>query len=44
MIQNNQEIKSKGTAISHLMEKTQDDAPGFSSRFSPGFCYLITQV
>jgi len=26
------------------MEKTQGDAPGFSARFSPGCCYLITQV
>jgi len=43
MIQNNQEIKSKVTNISHLVEKTQVDAPGFSSGFSPDFCYLIFQ-
>jgi len=44
VVQKNQETKCKVTAISHLMEKTQGDAPGFSSRFLPGFCYLITQV
>jgi len=43
MMQNNQEIKSKTTAISHLAETTRVDAPGFSSGFSPGFCYLIFQ-
>jgi len=42
--QNNQETKSKVTAMSHLMEKIQGEAPGFSSRFLPGFCYHITQV
>jgi len=40
--QNNQETKSKVTAISHLMEKLQGDTPGFSSRILPGFYYLIT--
>ena len=44
MVQNNQETRSKVTAISHLMERLQADAPGFSSRILPGFCYLITQV
>ena len=44
MVQNNQETRSKVTAISHLMERLQADAPGFSSRNLPGFCYLITQV
>jgi len=31
-------------AMSHLIEKLQGDTPRFSSRFLPGFCYLITQV
>ena len=44
MVQNNQETRSKVTAISHLMERLQADAPGFPSRILPGFCYLITQV
>jgi len=43
MIQNNQEIKSKATAISHLVKNIQVDAPGFSSEFSPGFYYLMFQ-
>jgi len=44
MIQNNQETKSKATAISHLVKNIQVDAPGYSSEFSPGFYYLISQV
>ena len=44
MIQNNQETKSKATAISHLVENIQVDAPGYSSGFSPSFCYLISQA
>jgi len=44
MIQNNQEIESKATAISHLVKNIQVDAPSYSSGFSPGFCYLIFKV
>jgi len=44
MIQNNQEINSKATAISHLVENTPVGAPGFLSDFSPDFCYMIFQA
>jgi len=44
MIQNNQEMRSKAMAISHLVKNIQVNAPGYSSGFSPGFCCLISQV
>jgi len=44
MVQNNQESSAKATTLSHLVNQVQDDPLGYSSRFSPDFCYLITQV